>query len=241
MKKQSSNKQYFTKETEDAILRYNQSTSSFERNEIYNNEIQVPFDKLVESIINRFKLDSYAISYEEVKHDTISYLTERLYKYTDPTLGKAYSYFSMVCKNHLIGQNDIKYKRKKLTDTVDHIDIERNTTNEMSTEYTISDKSEFINLYVEYVDKNLTILFRSPADQDVADSVLELFRIRDNIDCFNKKNLYILIRERTGANTTTITKVVNRMKKLYSKLNKIYLNTRALNVKQGKYNKSLII
>ena len=54
--------------------------------------------------------------------------------------------------------------------------------------------------------------------QHTADSLLELFRIRENIDNFNKKALYILIRERTGLKTQNITKVVNKMKKDFTQM-----------------------
>jgi hypothetical protein len=56
----------------------------------------------------------------------------------------------------------------------------------------------------------------------IADSVLELFRVRDNIENFNKKALYILIRERTGLKTQIITKTVNDFKLIYELLYKNY-------------------
>lgn len=241
MRKANPNKQYFTKEAEDAIIRYNLSESPAERDRIYNEYIHKPLDKLVECIIHTFKLDSYAISYEEVKHDTLTYIVERLYKYTDPTMGKAYSYFSIVCKNRLIAQNDLMYKRHKLSDQTEQVDVLRSVMNEQASEYDTSNRNEFIELYIKYLDTNLETIFRTKEDQIVADSVLELFRIRENIECFNKKSLYILIRDRTGVETTAITKVVNQMKRLYTSLYKIFLRTGALNVTQGKYNKALML
>ena len=68
---------------------------------------------------------------------------------------------------------------------------------------------------VEYWDNNITNIFNRQKDINVADSVLELFRKRQNIENFNKKALYIMIREMTGSNTQHITRVINQMKKYY--------------------------
>ena len=68
---------------------------------------------------------------------------------------------------------------------------------------------------LEYWDNNITNIFRRQKDILVADSVLELFRRRRNIENFNKKALYIMIREMTGSNTQHITRVINQMKNYY--------------------------
>ena len=70
--------------------------------------------------------------------------------------------------------------------------------------------------------KTLTNIFRRDKDIRVADSVLHIFRIKENIENFNKKALYILIRERTQLKTQDITKVINVMKRDYSKMYLVY-------------------
>ena len=61
-------------------------------------------------------------------------------------------------------------------------------------------------------------------DKTIAYAVMELFKTRDNIETYNKKALYILIREMTGAKTQYITKVVKQIKKEYEKLFLLYQN-----------------
>ena len=68
----------------------------------------------------------------------------------------------------------------------------------------------------------MNAIFSNRKDIIVADTILELFRMRENIENFNKKALYILIRERTGLKTQNITKVINVMKRDYSKMYLIY-------------------
>jgi hypothetical protein len=98
------NKQYFTKETEDAILLYNTLTNDIDRNRLYDAQIKYPFDKLVENIIHTFKFYHFDVPYEDVKHEVVAFLNEKIHKYVDPSKGKAFSYFSIIAKNYLIIQ-----------------------------------------------------------------------------------------------------------------------------------------
>ena len=76
----------------------------------------------------------------------------------------------------------------------------------------------FVDELQRFWDINLTNVFRRDKDIRVADSVLHIFRIKDNIENFNKKALYILIREMTGSNTQHITRIINVMKKYNKRL-----------------------
>ena len=111
---------------------------------------------------------------------------------------------------------------KKLKSNVDteNIDIERNLINEEAYKDFVEETHNFVEAFITFVDANLPILFESQKEMMVADSVLELFRTRDNIENFNKKALYILIRERTGLKTQIITKTVNNIKIIYAILYK---------------------
>ena len=72
---------------------------------------------------------------------------------------------------------------------------------------------EYVEEMLDYWDNNLINIFRRQKDILVADAVLEIFRRRENIENFNKKALYVLIREMTNAKTQHITRIVNVMKK----------------------------
>ena len=219
------NKQYFTKETENAILLYNTLSDEYERNKIYEQHIKYPFEKLVENIIHTFKFYHFDVPYEDVKHEVVAFLNEKIHKYTDPSKGKAFSYFSIIAKNYLIIHNNGNYNKFKNTEQPEAIDENRNVINEVTRDEAVQEKSEFMDLYIKYMDTNLSTLFRKQSDMNVADSVLELFRNRENIENFNKKALYILIRDRTGVKTQYITRVVNLMKVAYEEMYTNYKKT----------------
>ena len=203
---------YFTDVTEKAIIRYNNEERPFMRNRIYNDHIKDAFDKLCENIIHTFKFYYFDVSSEEVKNEVVSFLVMNMHKYKAGK-GKAFSYFSIVAKNYLILHNNNNYKKMKTHDKIDVMDWDRSIQTEISQKDTDSSYKEFVSQMLEYWDNNMNVIFRRQKDIRVADAVLHIFRIKGSIELFNKKALYILIREMTQSNTQHITRVINVMKK----------------------------
>ena len=203
---------YFTDVTEKAIIRYNKEERPAMRNRIYNDHIKNAFDKLCENIIHTFKFYYFDVSSEEVKNEVVSFLVMNMHKYTEGK-GKAFSYFSIVAKNYLILHNNNNYKKMKTHDKIDVMDWDRSIQTEIQQKNTNQAYNEFVNQMLEYWDNNMNVIFRRQKDIRVADAVLHIFRIKGSIELFNKKALYILIREMTQSNTQHITRVINVMKK----------------------------
>ena len=219
---------YFHEGTEKAIIRYNKSDDPILRNKIYQEHIEYPFQKLAENIIHTFKFYYFDVPSEDVKHEVVSFLVMNMHKFKAGK-GKAFSYFSIVAKNYLILHNNNNYKKMKQHEKLDVLDFKRSLSSESSQVENAEANSEFTELMLDYWDNNLNNVFKRKKDIRVADSVLELFRRRQNIENFNKKALYILIREMTGSNTQHITRVINVMKKYISEMQKEFFTTGDLN------------
>jgi len=213
----TNNKTYFSKDTEDAIIQYVLETDQDLRNQIYKSRIDRAFNKLVENLIHKYKFYNYEVSYEDSKHEVISFLIEKLNKYKAEK-GKAYSYFTVIGRNYLIAKNKSHYNNTKTKEELNVIDDTRDLLNEISNSEKQSELKDFVDLYVVYCDDNLSVMFNKLRDIQIANAVLELFRRRENIEEFNKKALYIMIREMTDSNTHDITKVVNILRKKYQEL-----------------------
>ena len=213
-KRRKKSKVYFGTPVQEAIIRYNDSDDPAVRNKIYSEEIAAAFDKLAENLIHTFKFYYFDYPIEEVKHEVVAFMVMQMPKYK-PDKGRAFSYFSIVGKNWLILHNNNNYKKMKIHDQISVLDYNRNVTSEQSVSENDSFQMEFVDQMLEYWDNNITNIFRRQKDILVADSVLELFRRRRNIENFNKKALYIMIREMTGSNTQHITRVINQMKNYY--------------------------
>ena len=226
--KKGSPRYYFNQDTENAIIRLNKETRSHMKERIYNEHIRTAFEKLAENIIHTFKFYYFDVPSEDVKHEVVSFLVMNMHKFKAGK-GKAFSYFSIVAKNYLILHNNNNYKKMKQHEKLDVLDFKRSLSSESSQVENAEANSEFTELMLDYWDNNLNNVFKRKKDIRVADSVLELFRRRQNIENFNKKALYILIREMTGSNTQHITRVINVMKKYISEMQKEFFTTGDLN------------
>lgn len=216
--------QYFTLTTEKAIVAYNKETDDNLRNKIYREFIDYPFNKLVENIYHTFKFSYFDVPYEDIKCEVVAFLIEKINKYTEGK-GKAFSYFSIIAKNYLIIQNNANYAKLKRKVEPILIDETRNLGTEVSISSFQESLRDFTNQWIEYYDSNLNVIFTNKRDIVIADTILELFRIRENIEDFNKKSIYILIRERTGLKTQNITRVINVMKSDFERMFKHYHET----------------
>jgi len=211
------NKVYFNEDTERAIVEYNKTEDEFDREIIFRDRIHAPLDKLAENIINKYKFPYIEGSFEDIKAQVVSFLVLNLHKYTE-NKGKAFSYFSVVAKNYLILHNNNSYREQiRSTYLADSVGDESFVLEDVLTvipddEQIKSDARDFIHLLVQYWDFNLTKIFKKKRDVEIANAVVELLRRSDSIENFNKKSLYIMIREMTDSKTVHITKVVNKMK-----------------------------
>jgi hypothetical protein len=229
--KKGSPRYYFNQDTENAIIRLNNETRPHMKERIYNEHIRTAFEKLAENIIHTFKFYYFDVPSEDVKHEVVSFLYMNIHKFTEGK-GKAFSYFSIVAKNYLILHNNNNYKRMKQHDGEDVMDYKRDPITELRSKEARTMKMEYIEQLAEYWRHNLSTVFKRKKDLDVANAVVELIDMRENIDNFNKKALYILIREMTGSNTQHITRVINVMRKHHDKLQQTYLSTGSVETKQ---------
>jgi len=216
---------YFTLDTQAAIIEYRLETSLVKRNKIFNQRIYYAFYKLAENIIHTFKFYYTEVdNIDELKHEVIAFLLEKLHLYDDKK-GKAYSYFGTIAKRYLIVYNNNNYKRLKGKAPVNDIDEDKTITNNLLLEKVDDlETINFIDLYIKKIDDDLLEIFPKAQEARVGDAILELFKRRENIDIFNKKALFIYIKEITDAPTPTITKVIKVLKQIYKEMLEKYLD-----------------
>ena len=222
MPKKKVSKNYFTQETEDAIVLYNNTNDFGLRSQIYEDKIHYAFFKLTQNIIHTFKFYHTEVeNLEHLQHEIIVFLLSKIHLF-DPSKGaKAYSYFGTIVKRWCILYNDKNYKSKISKVSTD--ELLKDDTHSYTIEPSNSDDrlSNFMDEYVEFVSVNIYKLFPKEYDAKIADAILELFRKRESIDVFNKKALYIYIHEMIpDAKTPKITKIAGV---LYSVFKKNYL------------------
>ena len=230
-KRRPKSKNYFTKDTENAIVRYNNEPNSEIRSKIYRDEIHYAFFKLTENIIHTFKFYYTEVDQiEHLQHEVITFLLSKIHLFNPENGAKAYSYFGTITKNWLIVYNTKNYKKRLQKAPVDELYKDDNYSYNIGEEKEKDRLSIFLDAYVKYVEERFDKFFPKGNDAQVADAILELFRKRENIEIFNKKALYIYIREIMATHglevkTPKITKIANRLYDLFKENYIFYLDT----------------
>lgn len=228
------NKMYFTLETEEAIIAYNKSESLRERNQLYVEKIKYPFEKIAENVLNTYKFSYFDDGPSDVKREVVSQMISKIHMFQEGK-GKAFSYFTRMALNHLILLNNSNYKRYKQNDLISAMPESWNPAEDTVALETDSNHIEFRNMMLDYWDKKLNSVFDKKRDIQIADAILELFRRVDYIENFNKKSLYLLIREMTGHKTHYITKVISIMKVHQDKILEEFLNTGDIEIEEDTF------
>ena len=224
-KRRPKSKNYFTQDTEDAIVLYNNTECSEIRSKIYDKEIHYAFFKLTQNIIHTFKFYHTEVeNLEHLQHEIIVFLLSKIHLF-DPTRGaKAYSYFGTIVKRWLILYNTKNYNKKIKKVPVDVLTGEHSThTYKMGDEEVKTDLDKYIDIFVDHVTSNIFELFPKKNDAQIADAILELFRKRETIEVFNKKALYIYIREIIDVKTPKITKIADKLHTIFKQQYIFYL------------------
>lgn len=229
---EAKNKNYFTHDTELAIIRYTQSEDQAERNKIYREEIHYALFKLTQNLIHTFKFYyTEETNLEDLQHEVITFILTKLDKFNPANGAKAYSYFGTIAKRYLIASNQKNYKKRMELLSLDNLNIEQEDgeyvygdvldVNGVQTDsqviHPVDEISEFLDLYVEYCTDNIYELFPKLEDAKIADAILDVFRKKEKISIFNKKALYIYIREQIDVKTPRITKIANDLGEIYKK------------------------
>ena len=190
---------------------------------------------------------------EDLQHEIMTFLLDKIHLFDPAKGAKAYSYFGTIVKRWLIVYNQKNYKKQinnvpmndlssySNLDTSDptfiassrmerEIDSIIKSQEDMEDDelgmkgYKYEDKlSYFIDCYTDYCTEHIFKIFPKEYDAQIADAILELFRKRDAIDVFNKKALYIYIREQVDVKTPKITKIANVLYDIFKEKYLYYL------------------
>ena len=215
MKKKKNN--YFTKIHEQAIIDYAKSDDKKVKTQLYIEFIQPAFDEMVEKIVYTYKFTNLP-NIEELKDECKIWLTTILDKYDVNKKSKAFSYFSVITKNWFIAkvkknskalQREVSYEA--LLDQAETYPFQEEVVNPY---HRVREHQEFFFSLNKKIDKweSETIKER---DKRVLQAIKVLFESVDDIEIFNKKAIYLYIREITGLNTKQVVSSLNKIKIKY--------------------------
>jgi len=217
---------YFDVREELAVVRFLQTECHHERNKIYNEFLRKPLDKMISSIIRRYKLYRKDMDFEEIHIDTHSFLITKIDKFRPSKEKKAYSYFGTICKNYLMGQ--IIKDQKEMNRKISYEDISTSLENDEGFAYYIEndglDREKVIHYFLiklEYFIKNENLneneIKLGQALYDLFDNYENIFVGNDN-NKFNKNIILLSLREMTNLSTKEIRGSIKKYKTIYFEL-----------------------
>jgi hypothetical protein len=216
-------KNYFAEREENAVRDYLTAETFEEKNRIYNEFLKYPLDKMISSIIRRYKLYRKDMNYEEIHMDTHSFLMTKIDKFKPSKEKKAYSYFGTICKNYLMGQ--IMKDQKDTNRKISYEDISSDLHNRPDMVYYIDNEEvqseEIIKKFKEKLEDVVNDKKITEQEQKLGQAISDLFENYRNIipdtdnNKFNKNVILFELREMTNLSTKEIRSSMKRYKKIY--------------------------
>jgi len=212
---------YFTKDHENAIIEYAKTEDIKIRTDLYINWIEPAFSEMVNKIIYTYRFTSLP-NIDLLRDECKIWLTTILDKY-DPNKGsKAFSYFSVITKNwfiHKVRKTSIESKREVQIDSIPK-NVEISNFSVENEYYSARENNEFWgNLWEEINNWENTIIMK-PNEEKVYEAIKILLSSPDSIEIYNKKAIYLYIREITGLNTKQVVNNLNKMRQRYKTFKK---------------------
>ena len=223
-RKKSTKRLYFTKVHEDAIIQYAITRDRHERGVLYVTLIQPAFNELVNKIIYTYKFNSLP-NIECLSEECQIWLTTILDKF-DPEKGhKAFSYFSVITKNWFIQKVKKNSKRRKrevnCDDVYNQIENEQFVTRNHY-EGDRENKEFWLALTTEIEEWKKLPLKEIEVKTILA--IEDLISNIENIEIFNKKAIYLYLREISGLNTKQLVASLSSIKKRYREFKLEWVN-----------------
>jgi len=221
--KSSQNENYFDVREETAVRMFLTATTTDEKNKIYNQFLRNPLDKMISSIIRRYKLYRKDMDFVEIHTDTHSFLMTKVDKFVPSKEKKAYSYFGTICKNYLMGQ--ILKDQKEFNRKISYEDISSDLENNLEMTYYLdiepsTDDSLIptlilsIKKILETEDLNENEYKLGLALSDIFENYETIFPASTN-NKFNKNIILLSLREITNMSTKEIRSSMKKYKKIY--------------------------
>jgi len=206
---------YFTVLHENAIIRYSNTDCIKERTELYVKLIQPAFNEMVDKIVFTYKFTNLP-NCDYLRDECKIWLMTILDKY-DPNKGsKAFSYFSVITKNWFI--HKVKQQQKRNMREIDYENVSKAYEEEyLSTNESYiterEDEEFWLSFHKELSSWDVSQMKEN--DLKVYKAIIILFESKEDIEIFNKKAIYLYLREITGLNTKQIVNSLKKFRKKY--------------------------
>ena len=216
IRRSKNSKKYFTQVHEDAIIEYNDPNTTHRRKEeLYVTLLRPTFDQMVDKIVFTYKFTNLP-NIDLLRQECKVWLITVLDKFKLEKGSKAFSYFSVITKNWFIQKVKKNKKANQREIEIGEIpkELELKHISVLNEYDDIREKEEFWNYLWEEIQNWDTDKLKEN-ERKVLEAIKILLESPNDIEIFNKKAIYLYMREITGLNTKQIVNSLNKMRKRY--------------------------
>jgi len=224
-RKRKAGKHYFTKDHENAIIQYVATEDQKLRTELYIDWIGPAFNEMVDKIVYTYKFTNLP-NIDSLKGECKVWLTTILDKYDSSKGSKAFSYFSVITKNWFI--HKVKKNAKRARTEVLYDEMPKEIDNELITTHNkydeIREEREFWESLWSEIESWDTANLKENEKKVLEAIKILLNSIDEDQMIYNKKAIYLYLRELTGLNTKQIVNNLNKLRTKYRIFKKNWVN-----------------
>ena len=226
MPRKPTQKVYFGQEQEYAVRMFLTASTWTEKDRIYKNYLYAPLNKMIDSIIRRYKLYRKGLEFRDIHADTLSFLITKAEKFKPEKNKKAYSYFGTICKNYLMGQ--IIKDRKEMIRNISYEDISSSIQERDDMVYYMHkdglEPNELTKKLIIQIEEFMEENDLNENEEKIGLALVDVFVNYEAIfvhgkgNKFNKNLILLSLREMTGLTTKEIRNALKKYKVIYKSL-----------------------
>ena len=217
---------YFTLQTQEKIVEYQNSCKKRHKDVVYTEHIQPAFKELVHNLVSVYKFKSSSEDINHLKHDCVVFLFETIHKWKPENGTKAFSYFNVVAKNWLTIHSRRLLKNSKRNVSVDNMEsfssFEKEQLNRIEPDIGVVyeknlDKIEFIPMFLRMTG-DIKSKLKDERDLRCLEAIQQVFKNADDLDYLNKRAVFVYLREISGLNSSELSSSLSTIRKHYRKM-----------------------
>lgn len=222
--RRKSKKPYFGKHVHESVVDFQETESREERHEIYEVHIRNAFEKLSENLIYIYGFSRDAEHFKILKSDCVSFLYETLEKFDASKGSKAFSYFNVCAKNHLLAKAKKTQKSKirniSLSDITTMSRLEKTMVESHSVVPSPDDmfiRTEDKEILKEMLQK-ISTKVSNENEKVCISAIITLFNNIEELEFLNKRAVFVYLREISGLNPKQLSVALSSIRKQYREI-----------------------
>ena len=214
---------YWGEDQESAVVEFNTNADIDEKHKVFVDIIEPAFRKLVENIYYTYNFNKILCDREQIEHEVMTHLYEKLSKFDISKNKKSFSYFGTITKNWMIQRCNADKNKRFIDDDNQDIIVQNISIHAYEEDEVGRHNEEFINEIIGDFDDWDAKENYTRDDFAVLEIVNDILKNYERFNIYNKKQLYVYIREATDLPSRKITKSLKKIKINYSDIKENFI------------------